>query len=247
MYNFILAYSKMPIGLFSSRSTSTSTSLSAPASPRATEPNTAACATPSRRKSASCARSVSRTYWRSDLIAHHEFTRPLLALAPAGVKCGIVRVGTLRPASELPKGKPASRSWVMPALRERMAAPACRIGRVGMHQPKRAVCQRSNICCDVNSLNGSRGGHYFAPFSFPFSQPPSTAIINAGRIKQQPRINSVYPRQREPCEERSLMAGRFTCWSPASGSAWAWKSDCNVFERMLIFAFTSTGPVPKTK
>src|SRR5947208_40009 len=50
------------------------------ASPRATEPNTAACATPSRRKSVSWARSVSSAFWRSSLIAHHEFTR----------RCGLV-------------------------------------------------------------------------------------------------------------------------------------------------------------
>ncbi len=104
MYSFVLAYSKMPIGLFSSRSTSTSTSLSAPASPRATEPNTAACATPSCRKAASCARSVSRTYWRLGLIAHHEFTRPLLRSAPQTrhftrkLRAGSVRLSPLLPS-----------------------------------------------------------------------------------------------------------------------------------------------------
>jgi len=48
---------------------------------RATEPNTAACDTPSRRRSLSWERSVSSTYWRSSFITHHEFTRRWRALS----------------------------------------------------------------------------------------------------------------------------------------------------------------------
>ncbi len=97
------AYSKIPIGRFSSSSTSTSMSLSARASLRATEPNTAACATPSRRKSVSWARSVSNAFWRTSLIAHHESTR---RFAGSGVDRPLANA----PSARIHEGHPGGRS-----------------------------------------------------------------------------------------------------------------------------------------